>query len=131
MSSSLLLAARRSASVSGAVRGAARRAAATATIRTRRVNATATTLTSFAHADVSVAGFHTRCASLAAAPTVVATPGSTIDFNLADIGEGIAECEVLKWFVAEGDTIAQFDKVCEVRHKIHTDMHHMDIHSLT
>ena len=38
-----------------------------------------------------------------------------IDFNLADIGEGIAECEVLRWFVAPGDLIAQFDKVCEVQ----------------
>jgi pyruvate/2-oxoglutarate dehydrogenase complex dihydrolipoamide acyltransferase (E2) component len=38
-----------------------------------------------------------------------------IEFNLADIGEGIAECEVLRWFIAEGDTIAQFDKVCEVQ----------------
>ena len=59
--------------------------------------------------------YHTRSHLHAAAPTVVATPGSTIDFNLADIGEGIAECEVLKWFIKEGDTIAQFDKVCEVQ----------------
>lgn len=60
--------------------------------------------------------FHSASRQLqAAAPTVVATPGSTIDFNLADIGEGIAECEVLKWFISEGDTIAQFDKVCEVQ----------------
>ena len=33
----------------------------------------------------------------------------------ADIGEGIAECEIIRWFVAPGDRIAQFDKVCEVQ----------------
>jgi len=44
-----------------------------------------------------------------------AAPGSVIDFNLADIGEGIAECEVLQWFVAPGDTVNQFDKICEVQ----------------
>jgi 2-oxoisovalerate dehydrogenase E2 component (dihydrolipoyl transacylase) len=39
----------------------------------------------------------------------------TLEFNLADIGEGIAECEVLRWFISEGQTIKQFDKVCEVQ----------------
>lgn len=62
----------------------------------------------------SAASFHSRSSTFAA-PTPLATPGSVIDFNLADIGEGIAECEVLRWFIAEGDTIAQFDKVCEVQ----------------
>ena len=38
-----------------------------------------------------------------------------IDFKLADIGEGIAECELLKWYVAPGQAIKQFDKVCEVQ----------------
>lgn len=59
--------------------------------------------------------FHTRSPAFAAPATQAALPGSTIDFNLADIGEGIAECEVLRWFIKEGDTIAQFDKVCEVQ----------------
>jgi len=36
-------------------------------------------------------------------------------FLLADIGEGISEVEVLQWFVKPGDTIAQFDRVCEVQ----------------
>ncbi len=38
-----------------------------------------------------------------------------VQFKLADIGEGIAECEILKWHVKEGDTIHQFEKVCEVQ----------------
>lgn len=40
--------------------------------------------------------------------------GDVIAFPLADIGEGIAECEILQWFITEGQTIKQFDKVCEV-----------------
>ncbi|KAM9997848.1 hypothetical protein ACTFIY_007510 [Dictyostelium cf. discoideum] len=38
-----------------------------------------------------------------------------IKFNLADVGEGIAECEVLVWYVKEGDQIKEFDKLCEVQ----------------
>lgn len=38
-----------------------------------------------------------------------------IPFKLADIGEGIAEVEVMQWFVKEGDTVKQFQNVCEVQ----------------
>lgn len=41
--------------------------------------------------------------------------GTVVPFKLADIGEGIAEVELLKWFVKEGDTIKTFDRVCEVQ----------------
>ena len=37
------------------------------------------------------------------------------EYMLADIGEGITECEIVQWFVKPGDTIAQFDKICEVQ----------------
>ena len=36
-------------------------------------------------------------------------------FLLADIGEGISEVELLQWYVTPGDTISQFDRVCEVQ----------------
>ncbi|ORX89044.1 hypothetical protein K493DRAFT_319021 [Basidiobolus meristosporus CBS 931.73] len=38
-----------------------------------------------------------------------------VPFLLADIGEGITECEVIQWFVKPGEEIAQFDKICEVQ----------------
>eukprot|EP01117_Protostelium_nocturnum_P006492 TRINITY_DN2341_c0_g1_i1.p1 TRINITY_DN2341_c0_g1~~TRINITY_DN2341_c0_g1_i1.p1 ORF type:complete len:551 (-),score=217.66 TRINITY_DN2341_c0_g1_i1:40-1623(-) len=44
-----------------------------------------------------------------------ASQGGIVSFNLADIGEGIAECELLKWHIKEGDTISQFDPICEVQ----------------
>ncbi|QJQ94379.1 MULTISPECIES: 2-oxo acid dehydrogenase subunit E2 [Halomonadaceae] len=36
------------------------------------------------------------------------------DFMLPDIGEGIVECEVVKWLVAEGETIEEDQPVVEV-----------------
>ena len=36
-------------------------------------------------------------------------------FLLADIGEGIAEVELMKWFVKEGEEIKAFDRLCEVQ----------------
>jgi pyruvate dehydrogenase E2 component (dihydrolipoamide acetyltransferase) len=40
--------------------------------------------------------------------------GSTLAFKLPDIGEGIAEGEIVKWLVAEGDTVAEHQPVVEV-----------------
>ena len=35
--------------------------------------------------------------------------------KLFDIGEGIKEVEILKWFVREGDAVRAYDKLCEVQ----------------
>ncbi|VVA96752.1 unnamed protein product [Arabis nemorensis] len=41
--------------------------------------------------------------------------GGLIDVPLAQTGEGIAECELLKWFVKEGDLVEEFQPLCEVQ----------------
>lgn len=54
----------------------------------------------------SVRAFHSN---------IISHSESVIPFNLADIGEGIMEVEVLEWFIEEGQTINQFDKVAQVQ----------------
>jgi 2-oxoisovalerate dehydrogenase E2 component (dihydrolipoyl transacylase) len=44
-----------------------------------------------------------------------AVRNGVVGFKLADIGEGIAEVEVLEWFVKPGDTVAQFDNLVQVQ----------------
>ncbi|KAF2401176.1 dihydrolipoamide branched chain transacylase E2 [Trichodelitschia bisporula] len=36
-------------------------------------------------------------------------------YLLADIGEGITECQIIQWFVQPGARVSQFDKICEVQ----------------
>lgn len=38
-----------------------------------------------------------------------------VDIPLAQTGEGIAECELLKWFVQPGDQVEEFQPLCEVQ----------------
>ncbi|KAF7837800.1 protein GAMETE EXPRESSED 2 [Senna tora] len=47
---------------------------------------------------------------------VVQLPAAEIvDVPLAQTGEGIAECELLRWFVEEGDQVEEFQPLCEVQ----------------
>ncbi|MGH0132815.1 UNVERIFIED_CONTAM: hypothetical protein FKN15_050679, partial [Acipenser sinensis] len=41
--------------------------------------------------------------------------GQVLQFKLSDIGEGITEVTVKEWYVKEGDTVSQFDSICEVQ----------------
>ncbi|XP_045786853.1 lipoamide acyltransferase component of branched-chain alpha-keto acid dehydrogenase complex, mitochondrial [Trifolium pratense] len=41
--------------------------------------------------------------------------GNIVEVPLAQTGEGIAECELLKWYVQEGDYVEDFQPLCEVQ----------------
>jgi pyruvate dehydrogenase E2 component (dihydrolipoamide acetyltransferase) len=43
-----------------------------------------------------------------------ASAGSTIEFKLPDIGEGIAEGEIVKWLVRVGDAVKEHQSIVEV-----------------
>ncbi|XP_068096091.1 lipoamide acyltransferase component of branched-chain alpha-keto acid dehydrogenase complex, mitochondrial [Hyperolius riggenbachi] len=47
--------------------------------------------------------------------TVSALNAQIVQFKLSDIGEGITEVTVKDWYVKEGDTVSQFDSICEVQ----------------
>lgn len=38
-----------------------------------------------------------------------------VDYLLADVGEGITECEIVKWFVEPGTRVEEFDNLVEVQ----------------
>eukprot|EP01119_Soliformovum_irregulare_P003712 TRINITY_DN1466_c0_g1_i1.p1 TRINITY_DN1466_c0_g1~~TRINITY_DN1466_c0_g1_i1.p1 ORF type:complete len:514 (-),score=141.72 TRINITY_DN1466_c0_g1_i1:61-1602(-) len=67
------------------------------------------------HLRPSSSNFHTSAFLQAGGPSAIPKLGGVIPFLLADIGEGIAECELLKWHVKEGDKIQQFEPLCEVQ----------------
>ncbi|XP_056379322.1 lipoamide acyltransferase component of branched-chain alpha-keto acid dehydrogenase complex, mitochondrial isoform X1 [Hyla sarda] len=47
--------------------------------------------------------------------TATTLNGKVVQFKLSDIGEGITEVTVKDWYVKEGDTVSQFDSICEVQ----------------
>ncbi|UQF71198.1 dihydrolipoyllysine-residue acetyltransferase [Vagococcus lutrae] len=51
----------------------------------------------------------------AAAPAETGAAKAVFQFKLPDIGEGIAEGEIVKWFVKAGDTINEDDTMLEVQ----------------
>ncbi len=64
------------------------------------------------------AAAHGAGTAVATAPARTTAPASAggrmLEFKLPDIGEGVAEGEIVKWLVAEGDTVAEHQSVVEV-----------------
>jgi len=50
----------------------------------------------------------------AAQPAAAAATGAVIDFRLPDIGEGVAEGEIVRWIVEAGAQVAEHESVVEV-----------------
>ncbi len=42
------------------------------------------------------------------------TDASVREFKMPDVGEGLTEAEILKWYVQPGDTVTDGQVVCEV-----------------
>ncbi|WP_138960850.1 dihydrolipoamide acetyltransferase family protein [Streptomyces sp. YIM 121038] len=46
--------------------------------------------------------------------TMTDTTSAVREFKMPDVGEGLTEAEILKWYVAAGDTVTDGQVVCEV-----------------
>ena len=73
-------------------------------------------------ARVAVADEHAPSPSLpvaaangANAPDAESVGGVVVSFPLAQTGEGIAECELVRWHVRPGDRVEEFQPLCEVQ----------------
>ncbi|XP_060197747.1 lipoamide acyltransferase component of branched-chain alpha-keto acid dehydrogenase complex, mitochondrial isoform X1 [Lycium barbarum] len=71
--------------------------------------------TPFSSFSKSNASFTLRGYSFSTQVALNLPAGGVIDIPLAQTGEGIAECELLKWFVQEGDQVEEFQPLCEVQ----------------
>lgn len=54
-------------------------------------------------------------ASAAAAPAAAAPAGGVYQFKMPELGEGLAEGEIVKWHVAPGDEVKEDDTLVEVQ----------------
>ncbi|MDE0880559.1 MAG: E3 binding domain-containing protein, partial [Sphingomonas bacterium] len=67
------------------------------------------------HLEAASAAAPAAAAPAAAMPAAAAsTGGALIEFKLPDVGEGIAEGEIVQWLVADGDTVEEHQPIVEV-----------------
>ncbi|KAK1291934.1 hypothetical protein QJS10_CPB17g01246 [Acorus calamus] len=66
----------------------------------------------FAHSGDPCLTWHRRFSSQA---WIDVPTSGVVEVPLAQTGEGIAECEILRWFVEEGDLVEEFQRLCEVQ----------------
>lgn len=76
---------------------------------TAQTQSAASQMTS-SQSDVALSGSNGAVAT----PTAAALERRSRDFILPDIGEGIVECEVVTWHVAEGDTVEEDQTIVDV-----------------
>lgn len=67
------------------------------------------------HHKGELMSFGIRWCSLTTQTVADLPVGGVVDVPLAQTGEGIAECELLKWFVQEGEEVEEFQPLCEVQ----------------
>ena len=80
-------------------------------IRLRRTAWTGATTSRALSPTIAPLSFATRIRSFHASRIVAAN----FPFKLHDIGEGIAEVELVKWYVEVGQKVEEFDVLCEVQ----------------
>ena len=80
-------------------------------IRLRRTAWTRATTSRVLSSAIAPLSFATRIRSFHASRIVAAN----FPFKLHDIGEGIAEVELVKWYVEVGQKVEEFDVLCEVQ----------------
>ncbi|KAL2653774.1 hypothetical protein R1flu_021902 [Riccia fluitans] len=55
------------------------------------------------------------CIHYSTVPEPKIDQGGIVPIPLAQTGEGIADCELLRWYVQEGDEVDEFQPLCEVQ----------------
>ena len=80
-------------------------------IRLRRTAWTRATTSRASIANIAPLSFATRIRGFHASRIL----GANFPFKLHDIGEGIAEVELVKWYVEVGQKVEEFDVLCEVQ----------------
>lgn len=92
---------------------AARSSGSSRAARSRQLLTRTYVQSSSASIPIVMGSSSTSLRSFATTPRRLAT--EIKPYLLADVGEGITECEIIKWFVQPGAVVQEFDPICEVQ----------------